>query len=344
MELAATGRITTGKHLATVLFGLWLIGGVFIDGFAHNHGVVETFFTPWHAILYSGFLASAAWMVWLVYREKRKTGSTWSLSIPEGYGLGLTGVAVFLLGGVGDMIWHIIFGIEEDLDALLSPTHLMLLVGALLILSSPYRAAWNNREVTKPGWKFFVPPFLSVVFSAGAVAFFLMYAWMFRVNIPARSSTDFFATEVPWVHISAFNEERGLAYILLTTLIFMFPVFMLMKRWIVPFGTVTLLFTILMVLMNVLDGFQNYPTIIIGAAAGLIADFLYRLVKPGLRKVMALRVVAVAAPTALWALYYLGMYFIDGIGWSTELWTGSVVEAALISLALSLLALSPDKG
>lgn len=37
------------------------MAGVFIDGFAHSNlrNTIEDFFTPWHAILYSGFTATA---------------------------------------------------------------------------------------------------------------------------------------------------------------------------------------------------------------------------------------------------------------------------------------------
>ena len=34
-----------------VLLTLWYMGGLFIDGWAHNHGLTDvTFFTPWHAL------------------------------------------------------------------------------------------------------------------------------------------------------------------------------------------------------------------------------------------------------------------------------------------------------
>src|SRR6266566_3590952 len=39
-----------------VLLEAWWVGGLFVDGWAHEHGKVDqSFFTPWHAILYSGF-------------------------------------------------------------------------------------------------------------------------------------------------------------------------------------------------------------------------------------------------------------------------------------------------
>jgi hypothetical protein len=41
------------------LGGLWLIGGLHLDGWAHHHIRLDTFFSPWHAVLYSGFGVTA---------------------------------------------------------------------------------------------------------------------------------------------------------------------------------------------------------------------------------------------------------------------------------------------
>ena len=42
------------------LVSCWFLAGVFLDGWAHTHGLVDrTFFTPWHAVLYSGYFANA---------------------------------------------------------------------------------------------------------------------------------------------------------------------------------------------------------------------------------------------------------------------------------------------
>src|SRR5919204_4826761 len=39
----------------------WFQFGAYLDAWAHVHRPdLETFFTPWHAVLYSGFLAVAA--------------------------------------------------------------------------------------------------------------------------------------------------------------------------------------------------------------------------------------------------------------------------------------------
>ena len=41
-----------------MLCGLWMITGLYIDGWAHGAEKPETFFTPWHLVLYSGFGAA----------------------------------------------------------------------------------------------------------------------------------------------------------------------------------------------------------------------------------------------------------------------------------------------
>ena len=58
----SSGRYAAGGRyfdLIVSLLSLWIIAGLYLDGSAHHHipDLIETFFTPWHAVLYSGFLA-----------------------------------------------------------------------------------------------------------------------------------------------------------------------------------------------------------------------------------------------------------------------------------------------
>ncbi|SRR5712691_5597348 len=41
------------------LFSLWFVTGLYLDGWAHAHTLVDSFFTLWHAVIYSGFLGAA---------------------------------------------------------------------------------------------------------------------------------------------------------------------------------------------------------------------------------------------------------------------------------------------
>src|SRR5436190_18543507 len=63
----------------------WLIGGAYLDGWAHSHGKVDTsFFTPWHAILYAGYFVGALTLVGTMVINRRR-GKSWGRALPAGY-------------------------------------------------------------------------------------------------------------------------------------------------------------------------------------------------------------------------------------------------------------------
>jgi len=149
VAIGPQGRLTRREELLSVTLGAWLVIGLFIDGWAHNHQRPETIFTPWHAILYSGFVACAAYSRSGCCGAAQPRGRRRD-SLPPGQGLVLVGVAVFAVGAAGDVVWHSVFGIEVDIAALLSPTHLVMFTGAALLLTGPFRAAWADGSVQAP--------------------------------------------------------------------------------------------------------------------------------------------------------------------------------------------------
>jgi WD40-like Beta Propeller Repeat len=170
----AAARRALGVALAWVLLATsaWLVGGIYLDGWAHNHGKVDSFFTPWHAVLYSGYAASAAVLFASVRRSAR--GGLFGWSAPAGYGLAVVGAVLFGAGGVLDMVWHVIFGVEASVAALLSPTHLLLATGATLIVLGPLRAAWRSQAPSRVmAW---VPVLASVTFAYAVLTFMTQFA------------------------------------------------------------------------------------------------------------------------------------------------------------------------
>ena len=82
---AQTLRAGARNDLVTQLLGIWLLLAVFLDGWAHLHVPgLETFFTPWHAALYSGLMATAAWTASVIWRN-RQPGRPLTRSVPAGY-------------------------------------------------------------------------------------------------------------------------------------------------------------------------------------------------------------------------------------------------------------------
>src|SRR5690606_11352954 len=85
-------KTTARFNLAMALLSVWFIIGLFVDGAAHNHGAVDdSFFTPWHAILYSSVAATGAALIYTQYQQVNQ-GFAWGKALPRGYFLSLVGV------------------------------------------------------------------------------------------------------------------------------------------------------------------------------------------------------------------------------------------------------------
>jgi hypothetical protein len=130
-----------------------LVGGFFVDLWAHSHGRVdESFFTPWHGILYLAAGLFGGVLLALTLRNRRN-GASIARASPRGYDLALLGAGLFLAAGLADMVWHGIYGIEEDIEALLSPTHLALAASGIMMVFGPVRSAWlKGPPVAFPRW------------------------------------------------------------------------------------------------------------------------------------------------------------------------------------------------
>ena len=134
---------------AVGICGIWISGGFFLDAWAHGHVPVESFFTPYHAVFYSGMLALVI-TVGAFILHSRRLGYAWPDTIPRRYRVALLGIPIFVAAGFGDMLWHRFFGIEVGVDALLSQTHQVLGLGIFLVASGPIRSVLAQRDATTP--------------------------------------------------------------------------------------------------------------------------------------------------------------------------------------------------
>src|SRR5262249_47294003 len=94
-----------------VIFSSWIVAGLFLDGWAHNtlRNSIETLFTPWHAVLYSGFAVAGGLLV-ITHARNVMCGYHWLRGLPKVYMLSLLGVGIFALSGGADFVWHSLFG------------------------------------------------------------------------------------------------------------------------------------------------------------------------------------------------------------------------------------------
>ncbi len=340
-----------------IVVSVWWLGGLFIDGWAHsNLPQLETFFTPWHAVFYSGYLAVTITLIAKIIANLSRTaardntngkapalltlitsnlpGKRWMQGIPAGYELSLLGIGIFAISGVGDLTWHVVFGIERNTEALLSPTHLGLALGVGLALSGPLRAAWR-RSGSVSSWRQLGPAILSLTFTFSLLTFLTEYAHPL-VN--------------PWPIInSTASPTRGITNILFETGLTMSFVFLALRRWRLPIGTFTLFFTLNSALMVVFVPTRVAPILPTPLLAGLATDLLYKWLQPAEEDPASTRLFAFAVPGIFYLLYFINLEiagpFIFGnrILWSIPFWAGAPVIAGMTGFLLSYLMIPPAR-
>ncbi len=343
---APPARMSWRGDLVTVLLTTWLIAGLFIDGWAHNtRPRLETFFTPWHAVFYSGFAATAAWICWSVWTRRRAAGA-WRAAVPAGYGLGLAGVAIFGVSGIGDMSWHLAFGIERDIAALLSPTHLGLFVGGFLIVTCPLRSAWTDAGLgRRVGLGRLLPAVASVTLTGSVAAFMFQYLHPVYDNVVSIGHElflrqDFTAFQYPYVHRLAI--EAAVPGFMLATALLFGPLLVLLRRWRPPVGSGAIVLGVQCLLMQALTGFADAGLAVLGLLGAAAVEALLVVLRPSPAARWRLRAFCAAAPVAFWGVYFAGIGLHDGgLGWKAEIWGGALVWSGLTLLALAMVMLPP---
>jgi hypothetical protein len=334
----ARGRLKTDqfRDLVTQLLGLWLLLAVFLDGWAHlNLPGLETFFTPWHAALYSGMAVTALWTAWVI-RRNRAPGQPLLEAVPAGYRGTVVGVVLFAVAGGLDLVWHETFGIEISLDALVSPTHLLLGFSLFLILGTAVRSARS----ASPGGSFewTTAELLAILLMTGLGAFFLIYCSAF-----VRSGPTAPFTPIPIGSPGRIQSEMPvivtLASYLVTTALIVAPFLFTLSAAGRPVrGIVTMLVATVAWLPAGMIGFR--PITIAGAAGATVAAVLADVLLAWLPKArLSGRLPAVTAGLAalVWTGQLVAFALVDGIRWPVSLWLGAVVLSAAAAAGLALL-------
>ena len=331
-----------GFDWIAVVLSVWFVGGIYLDGWAHRHvPQLESFFTPWHAVFYSAFLAVAGFLVAAAVRNHAQ-GYPWRAALPAGYELCLWGALIFAVGGVGDLLWHTLFGIEVDVEALLSPTHLLLALGLALIVTGPLRAGCSHSEELQ-NWLRRLPMVISLALVLSVLTFMTQYAhplvipWAsFRIPEPVAQNTPVYRDIV--FHHTA----EGVLNVLVQTGLLMGLVLVTLRRskWSLPWGSLTLLFTLNAAFVAVLD--HTYRLIPVAVFGGIVADVLLHRLRPSPQRPSAVRLFAFLAPALLYLVYFLTLIITEGLVWLVHVWTGAIVQAGITGWLISYLVLAPQ--
>ncbi len=300
---------------------IWFQVGGWSDAWAHHHiPQLETFLTPWHGILYSGFLVTA--MVLLIaVTINRLRGASWREAIPRGYALSLLGVAGFIVGGVGDAIWHTLFGIEQSVDAQFSPSHLTLLLFGCMFLLGPFRAIYQRRAETVG----------SKVFLTVTVILLLL---LFNINTQTYHPFVFlWPTTTPKTDVE--GQLLAIVAIFFQSAILTGVLLYLIRRWQMYFGFFTIVITVSSIPLALME--DHSITIGVALLAGILIDIVYAILKPSVTRVLHLRMFAALAAGGFYLMYILVLQFAIGIVWTIHLAGGAVTTSALVGWLLTYL-------
>lgn len=336
-------RMLWHQDLVTCVLAMWLIQGLTMDAWAHtNQTRLETVVTVWHFLFYGGFVITAGWILWQIHNNI-KQGRFGLAAVPIGYGVALIGMGLFFLSGVGDQVWHAVFGIERNLEAFLSPTHLLLVIGMALLVSAPFRAMWSDPRPRSISFLSLLPAVWSLGLTVLLLSLFGDYVIIFASDLPTISQEAFaaqFPGEAPPPLLDVFSarfQVQGVLMLYLTSLLLMAPVLLALRRWRLPFGSITFMWTLIIASDLVAYQYNRGWTLVAVVLGGLVADYLVLRLRPSGERVGMFRLFAALATLTLWSLYFVVLAIAYHVGWSVELAVGVTTIASMISLILAYL-------
>ena len=317
---------------AVGICSVWIAAGFFLDAWAHGHVPVESFFTPYHGVFYSGMLAMVVVLAAFWFRHR---------GLPPGYRLAVLGIPVFIVAGIGDMCWHLLLGIEEGVDALLSPTHQCLGLGIFMLASGPIRSVVHDRLNSKSFAKQF-PLVLGLATWLILVHFGTAYAFD-----PGAGTTNAppLADAMARTYLTAI--AIGYYKISIGVLIAIFQSLVMTAFALWTIGRIRLApgcFTLFYLIGNApaAAAFTNHTpllaiTLLQSLAAGIVADVLVARYDPQPDTPQWYRIFAVAVPLAYMGMYLIATLAADRLWWDWNESLGAWMWCGVAGFALSLI-------
>ncbi|HEX5891908.1 MAG TPA: hypothetical protein VFY41_03520, partial [Nitrososphaeraceae archaeon] len=207
------------------------ISGASWDITSHLLNQPDSFFTPSHAMLYTGIgliAISAGASSYILRRKKFKQYTSSSLSLS--FKLLIIGSFLSLIAGPLDYFWHQSFG----LDGLLSPTHITLatgmLVNSLAVFLGLYGVMNNITHWKKLAKIFLIPCLCSLWFTSIWYVFIFVLPFsesdFFNFNLDTYSATLIASIFLPLINSimflcssKVFNNTFGYASIIVSLLV-----------------------------------------------------------------------------------------------------------------------------
>jgi hypothetical protein len=298
-------RSTPAFDLTFAIVTALAVVGLWLDIWSHvTYGADQSIFSEYHLLFYA---------------------------LPVGYSLSLAGIIFFGIIGVIDLTSHAIWGFETGIEALTSPTHLLLFSGIFVFASGPIRAE-VARQRRGEGMTFLrLAPFvLSVVATLSAITFPVFS------SLPLISKPT--ALQIGRVDQGA---TLGVLGVIIETAITMGLLLWIVRRVSLPPGSITLIFGLYCLLTTLVTRVPIFLPIWL--IVGVLSDVAMVALKPSSGDTWRFRAFGALVPVLMWSVYYT-FFIITGIGggiWFTGyIWSGTIVEAGIIGFLLAFLMTS----
>ena len=330
-------------HLAAAALVAGVDVGAFVDANWHIHYgfTTDNFLTPTHYLLHGAWLSICALVIGYLVLAAR-AGVPMRQALPAGYGWLAAGAAMWGITGIGDLLWHNAFGLEANVNAVYTPSHLGLnLSEAVMVFAvirhSLYRRLAFGRSFTSEG-----PLTLAVaVLLAGAM-------WIMWYSDPL--SNDFAAggamvRGLPSMEGVQFTgptaDIAGMSGIILTAFIQMALVLFALRNLGLPVGGITFVIGWHALFKAWCVGTLAYAPAFIAAA--IVGDVLWsRARRAHEPRTGAYRLIGAIVPAVGIALYFATIVLVvGGVVWPTHLWAGAIALSALTGLVVSWIIVPP---
>ncbi|GIF38610.1 hypothetical protein [Actinoplanes xinjiangensis] len=332
----AGASFTARERWVLLVAGAWLVIGLQLDAYAHaTTPELETFWTPWHGVLYSGIAASGFTLLWIM-RSRLPGIPTYRsvLALPNALRLPLAGMAFLLVGGGVDTLWHNIWGIERDMEIFVSPSHEFIILGMALVAMGPslmLAAGPGDRLGLSGGFLVGV----STLFAVLPVHIYSLHASAigFRHLGSGHEPVPIFSPDAQLVH----------GYVV-STILLLLPFIVIGRRWPLPLGLPSVLVAIIAVLMHLMfDSKDDWWPALTLAAVSFAIEVVWRLVTPLLKIPSNGRWILfglVTPPVAWGTVLLVGKIQEGGTGFNIHMVTGLLTLTALTGAATVLVARS----
>jgi hypothetical protein len=299
---------------------LWASGGILLDAWHHFHSTVETYFEWSHAVLAAGLLAAFVF-TGIAVRHFHRQGYPWDRALPDGYDWTLSGLGVFLL----------------------SVTHLMIGAGIVLMIAGPIRSAMLRERQPRTLVEQ-LPMILSLASLIELIHWGTQFVYLSEAeSMNAPLNPGLFPHDTfTLLALLYYKQGIGLLAVIVQSLLMVGPALYIARRVTLAPGALTVLFftgNLFIALVH-----SNYPGQFLAViAASLIAGALGDWLRPN-AAATATRwgLAAFVMPASYWTVMLVVLAVtMNGIWWSPDVITGSVVMAGAAGLFVNMLTSPP---